>query len=154
MPGRRPGSAPGTSDVTDAGAAGDIVVTAAGSTWVLDFWGENVWYAAGHGHLLGDQQVVVLDPVVDRARPAPQAPHALVVLVGAEDDSDGGGCVGRWTGPKGLKFEFAARPPQCRFVSRCGGMCRCGVSVPVASRSLFLARWGVPERGEGCPVVD
>lgn len=28
---------PGTSDVTDAGAAGDIVFTAAGSIWVLDF---------------------------------------------------------------------------------------------------------------------
>jgi hypothetical protein len=28
---------PGTSDVTDADAAGDIVFTAAGSTWVLDF---------------------------------------------------------------------------------------------------------------------
>ncbi|MCA1222238.1 hypothetical protein [Streptomyces sp. 8L] len=27
----------GTSDVTDADAAGDIVFTAAGSTWVLDF---------------------------------------------------------------------------------------------------------------------
>ncbi|MFJ4008038.1 hypothetical protein ACIPWL_31990 [Streptomyces sp. NPDC090023] len=28
---------PDTSDVTDAGAAGDIVFTAAGSTWALDF---------------------------------------------------------------------------------------------------------------------
>jgi hypothetical protein len=28
---------PGTSDVTDAGAAGDIVFTAAEGTWVLDF---------------------------------------------------------------------------------------------------------------------
>ncbi|MFD3664017.1 hypothetical protein ACFWVF_26095 [Streptomyces sp. NPDC058659] len=28
---------PGTGDVTDAGAAGDIVFTAAGGTWVLDF---------------------------------------------------------------------------------------------------------------------
>ncbi|MEV5864840.1 hypothetical protein AB0L83_34755 [Streptomyces sp. NPDC052071] len=28
---------PSASDATDAGAAGDIVVTAAGGTWVLDF---------------------------------------------------------------------------------------------------------------------
>ncbi|MFF3488767.1 hypothetical protein ACFYXC_36675 [Streptomyces sp. NPDC002701] len=28
---------PGTSDVTDAGTRGDIVFTAAGSTWMLDF---------------------------------------------------------------------------------------------------------------------
>ncbi|GHB33053.1 hypothetical protein [Streptomyces chryseus] len=28
---------PGTSDVTDSGAQGDIVFTAAGGTWVLDF---------------------------------------------------------------------------------------------------------------------
>ncbi|MEU6285055.1 hypothetical protein [Streptomyces sp. NPDC047028] len=56
---------PAASDVTDAGAAGDIVFTAAGDTWVLDFQS-------------GPDGDVFQDPT--GAAPAPAAAPAADVL--------------------------------------------------------------------------